>query len=55
MDALVVQVQAQVEAQVDVVEYGSTDARILNHFDVTHHVVLEEEVEAEVLNFEIEC
>lgn len=55
VNALVIEVETQIKAQVDVIKDGPSEPCILEQLNVTDHIVLEEKVEPEVLNFEIEC
>jgi hypothetical protein len=50
-----IQVKTEVKTQIDVIKDGTTHTSVFNELNIAHHVVLEEEVESEVLNFEIEC
>lgn len=55
VNPLVIQEETQVKAEVDVIEDGSAEARVLEQLNITHHVILEEEVETKILNFEVKC
>jgi len=53
MNPFMIQVQAEIKAQVYVIKNCSTDAGVFNELNITHHIVLKEKVETKVLNFEI--
>lgn len=53
MNPFMIQVQAEIKAQVNVIKNCSTDAGVFNELNITHHIVLKEKVETKVLNFEI--
>mgnify|MGYP006110489353 CR=1 FL=1 len=53
MNPFMIQVQAEIKAQVYVIKNCSTDAGVFNVLNITHHIVLKEKVETKVMNFEI--